>query len=837
MLKKFIFLCALLFIAIISNCNSSIDSLKIILRNADSDTLKSRTLFELSQKFKNHDSTLFYLNKLYEVTKQASFENPNDTLLIYYKGVAHASIAISYATQSKELDFAEAQIDSSVTIFSFLKENYSSKNLVRNSLHGLSVSYSILGRIAYTRGDLKAAINYYTNALEIQEQLKAEDGLAKMYNNLGLLYRQQANYSQSIIYHQKALDFFEQNGDSISIANVMVNIAVVAKEIGVYDLSLHNFFKAAEIFKKFNILSSLAATYLNIGDVYSNSSNWPKAMQNYVYAKNAYIEVKDRNGLANSFLDLGVCYTKQGYLDSALFFLSESKDIFEEIGDKIGLSGVYQELGQVYYERKSYDSALRFFQRAEKFAESIGVYLQIAKCKHSISLAYYMKGNFIKGLEYANQALSIANEYDLLLQKRDIHKTLSKLYKSQQQYEKSLQHHEEFFLLYDSINSKDITQKFSDMETLYQLEQKQREINELEKEKALKEIELTKAESTITWQRIHSYISLGVLSFLTFILFMLYIQFRAKRKSNKDLKIQYAEIHQKNEEILAQKEEIESQRNELEHQKEIMKEKSDQLEKFNWLLTDSIDYASSIQDALMPDSTIFEHFFSDHFIMYFPKDVVSGDFYWAYTKNDTIFVVLSDCTGHGVPGGFMSMLGISALTELMVREITDPADILDNLRLLVIESFKQSGKIGEHQDGMDMSLFTYKKGDSFIQFAGANHPLWLIKHEKIKTKSSFSEYKGDRMSISYHFNMKPFNSMKIEVEPNDQIYLFSDGFRDQIGGENFREKYGKENFKQLLISNSHKPMDEQKNILEDAFFRWVGANDQIDDITVIGIKI
>jgi serine phosphatase RsbU (regulator of sigma subunit) len=318
---------------------------------------------------------------------------------------------------------------------------------------------------------------------------------------------------------------------------------------------------------------------------------------------------------------------------------------------------------------------------------------------------------------------------------------------------------------------------------------------------------------------------------------MLYIQFRAKRKSNKDLEIQYAETQQKNEEILAQKEEIESQRNELERQKEIMKEKSDQLEKFNWLLTDSIDYASSIQDALMPDPKIVEHFFSDSFIMYFPKDVVSGDFYWAYTKNDTIFFVLSDCTGHGVPGGFMSMLGISALTELMVRGITDPADILDNLRLLVIESFKQSGKIGEHQDGMDMTIITYKKGDSYIQFAGANQPLWLIKNGKTKLEKNFFEYKGDRMSVSYHFNIKPFTSIKIEVDPNDQIYLFSDGFRDQIGGENYREKYGKENFKQLIINNSHKPLDEQKDIMEDAFFRWVGANDQIDDITVIGLKI
>ncbi len=291
----------------------------------------------------------------------------------------------------------------------------------------------------------------------------------------------------------------------------------------------------------------------------------------------------------------------------------------------------------------------------------------------------------------------------------------------------------------------------------------------------------------------------------------------------------------KNEEITTQKEEIESQRNELEHQKQLLKEKSEQLEKFNWLITDSIDYASSIQSALLPASEVFGRYFDDSFVMFFPKDVVSGDFYWAHPKSDSVVVALADCTGHGVPGGFMSMLGISALTELMGRRVFEPSDILNSLRLLVIESLKQTGKIGEHQEGMDISVISYEKGADYIDFSGANQPLWLVR--KSEEGYKVIEYKGDRMPISYHQRMEPFKSHRISVQKGDQIYLFSDGYRHQLGGNNFDVKFGKENFQKLILDNAHLPMDNQKNIVEDTFFRWVRGYDQLDDITVMGLRI
>lgn len=351
---------------------------------------------------------------------------------------------------------------------------------------------------------------------------------------------------------------------------------------------------------------------------------------------------------------------------------------------------------------------------------------------------------------------------------------------------------------------------------------------------AQKMIDIQEGESKVNWERIHSYMNLAVLGLLLIVLIMLYKQFREKRASNAILQAQNAEITEQNAEILYQKEEIEKQRNELESQKEELKEKNEQLERFNWLIIDSIDYASSIQAAFLPTIDVFSPFFEDQLVIYFPKDVVSGDFYWAYTINNTIVLAVADCTGHGVPGGFMSMLGMSALTELMGRHVFEPDNILNNLRKFVIQSLKQTGRIGEHQEGLEISVVTYTKGNSYIEFAGTNQPIWLVK--KMDQYFQIMEYRGNRMPISYIAKMDHFTSQKIPVSPGDQLYLFSDGYYHQLGGENFSQKFSKRRFKSLILQNAHLIMDQQKNIIEDEFFRWVSGYDQVDDITILGLK-
>jgi serine phosphatase RsbU (regulator of sigma subunit)/Tfp pilus assembly protein PilF len=804
--------------------------------NAKSDTARANLCIEISTVYKSIsiDSSLYWLNKSLSHTNNCK-KTISDSTLCYYRSLAHLEISKVYLSNNSNLDIAAHHADSAVNFVSSLILRNPPKQLRIKANSLLSSAYNTLGRINLNLGNLNKSIDYFSHALELFEAENNFEASAKMQNNLGVLHRRQSNYAKSLHCFQKALEYFTLKNDSVAIASVLTNIGSVSFDIGAFEHSLENYLKALTVFEKSGNELSLASTLQNIGGVMISTKNIKESIVYYNRALEIYRKLNNDRGIATSYLSLGISFKEQSILDSAYIYLSKSQEVYQQIGDKVGQADALKELGEVYLNQKKYRLAQRNLNQALLIAQEVDLNSVSTDVYYNLARIELYQGNFQTALEIANKALNDSKLYGLLSLQKDIYLVISTIYEKKENFESSLHYHKLYFTLYDSLYSKDRAHKFAEMETLYQLEQKQTAIAKLEKEKEIREKELKNAELQIVWQRINSYIMLGVLIFVSVILFLLYRQFRSKRFSNYVLKEQNKEILQKNEEITTQKEEIEKQRNELEYQKEQLKEKSEQLERFNWLLTDSIDYASSIQAALLPSKEIFTSYFDDQFIMLFPKDVVSGDFYWAYPKDDTIIVALADCTGHGVPGGFMSMLGISALTELMGRQVTEPSDILNNMRLLIIESLKQKGKIGEHQEGMDLAVIRYTKGSNYIEFSGANHPLWLIR--KVNDSYVILEQKGDRMPISYHHKMYPFNSHRIKVQKGDQIYLFTDGLRHQLGGDNFNDKYGKDRFRDILIQNAHLPMEDQRSIIEDSFFRWVSGYDQLDDITIVGLKI
>lgn len=268
------------------------------------------------------------------------------------------------------------------------------------------------------------------------------------------------------------------------------------------------------------------------------------------------------------------------------------------------------------------------------------------------------------------------------------------------------------------------------------------------------------------------------------------------------------------------------------------------------MITDSIDYAQRIQDAVLPSKEYMDHIMSEYFVFYKPKDVVSGDFYWIKEVNRALIVVAADCTGHGVPGAFMSMLGITLLDEqLGKRSLDDPGEILDNLRSKVKEMLAQKGHIEEQKDGMDMAIAIIDQEKKELQFAGAHNPLFLIRNSNQFTGTEavsgasmvgngfrLLEYKGDRQPIGVYWDETNFSSHRVQLLDQDTIYLFSDGLIDQYGGES-RKKYKIHRFKELLLSFQNESMDKQKELLNNAFESWRGENEQIDDVCVIGVRI
>ncbi|MBN1251273.1 MAG: SpoIIE family protein phosphatase [Bacteroidales bacterium] len=268
-----------------------------------------------------------------------------------------------------------------------------------------------------------------------------------------------------------------------------------------------------------------------------------------------------------------------------------------------------------------------------------------------------------------------------------------------------------------------------------------------------------------------------------------------------------------------------------ERTKEIRK-KNEELEVKNKNITDSIIYAKRIQDAMLPEENYMNSILKDHFIFFKPRDIVSGDYYWASLKNNKLVFAAVDCTGHGVPGAFMSMLGITLLDEIVNKKnVTEAGTILNEMRDSVIKSLKQQGKRGETQDGMDIALCSLDTQTLKMQYAGAYNPLYIIRNKEL------IKYKANRMPIGiYYKKTLPFYNNEIQLQKNDVIYLFSDGYIDQFNGET-GEKLMTTKFKEYLMQIHELPMIEQKEILENKLKEWRGSTYQVDDILILGVRI
>jgi serine phosphatase RsbU (regulator of sigma subunit) len=287
--------------------------------------------------------------------------------------------------------------------------------------------------------------------------------------------------------------------------------------------------------------------------------------------------------------------------------------------------------------------------------------------------------------------------------------------------------------------------------------------------------------------------------------------------------------------------EIVLQKDEISLQKHIVEVKHREI-------SDSINYAKRIQSALLTSQEYWDAISPNNFVIWRPKDVVSGDFHWAYqitignkqlmAEQEIAVWCASDCTGHGVPGAFMSMLGMSFLNEIVIENVNlKPADILNKLRRKIISALEHGGTGNiEQKDGMDMALCVWHKNTNVLEYAGANNPAWIIRPIKDTRAHEILELKANRMPVGYHYDTKEFTSLKFQLQKDDAIYLFTDGFVDQFGGPDGK-KYKTKKFKEMLLSIQHLNMKDQALMINKEFNDWRGNNEQIDDLCLVGIKV
>jgi serine phosphatase RsbU (regulator of sigma subunit) len=373
----------------------------------------------------------------------------------------------------------------------------------------------------------------------------------------------------------------------------------------------------------------------------------------------------------------------------------------------------------------------------------------------------------------------------------------------------------------DSLYNENTHQQLTDIQTKYETEQKEKEILILNKDNQLKALKVKEQNEAIAKQRIA--IIAFVVVFLIIIIFsvIVYRLYNRIKNANQKLAMQNAEI-------IEQKEEIQTQNNEIFDE-----------------LSQSIDYAKQIQTSILPEVSILNEQGIENFILFKPKDRVSGDFYWWTTLNEFTVITVSDCTGHGVPGAFMSFLGISFLNEIVTKEyITHPGVILRKLRKDIIKTLAQTGEEGTHKDGMDMSLLIVNHKENTISWAGANNPLWIIRANDTKEYEDLAEkieeIKPDKMPIGIYRRMDMFTAHDLQLHKDDRVYMFSDGYADQFGGPGGK-KFKSRAFKRLLAQTANLTIAEQGEVIEKTLSNWMrwegGIYQQVDDITVFGAII
>ncbi|MBN2892298.1 MAG: SpoIIE family protein phosphatase [Bacteroidales bacterium] len=325
-----------------------------------------------------------------------------------------------------------------------------------------------------------------------------------------------------------------------------------------------------------------------------------------------------------------------------------------------------------------------------------------------------------------------------------------------------------------------------------------------------------------------------------FILFLIINSFKKENLRNEEVLVE------KNAMLSSQKNEISAQRDELHFKNEEISKQQDKI-------ISSIQYAKKIQTAILPENILDKNNI-ENFILFRPRDIVSGDFYWMKSFEDKTVIAVADCTGHGVPGAFMSMLGISFLNEIVTKNnISNSGAILNELREKIKRALRQKGNIDEQKDGMDLALCIIDSKNMEMQFSGAYNSLYLIRSKQSIADNKISlgvgkhtlvtanqlelyDIKGDRQPIAIHIEETLFSTQKINIVKGDLIYVFTDGFVDQLGGEHYQKYYSK-NFKKMLLSICEKPMNEQHKILDDEIENWIGKNEQVDDILLVGIRI
>jgi serine phosphatase RsbU (regulator of sigma subunit) len=697
-----------------------------------------------------------------------------------------------------------------------------------------TVRINILNQAAYRfyTSDLEKTYRYATEADSLSEKLNYKKGKAESIRLLGIYYEEKSDFTKSLEHYQKALQIFTDEGDKTGIANCYNNIGIIHRLMGDSPRSMENFQKALRVYEELGDKTGQANTFNNIGIIFHDQGDLNKALEYYQKSYEIAEELGDRNGMSNSYINIGIVHHDLKNYPKALEYYQKSLTIVEELGDVNGIILNSINNGLMHLLIGNYQEASEFFTRGLTLSREIGSKSLVAWNYYGLGSVSLKQRRINEAYEYSKKAYSLACEIGEIELIKESAEVLSQSSASVGLYKDAYEFQVIFKAMSDSVRNEENTRRTIGLELEYKYE-KERELSKMEQEK--KEaihFETLKHQKNISRMFFFAFVMVIV------VLVLMYYNFVQKQKTNRLLKSKNNEIEEKNEELTLLNEEIRAQNEHLEKvYSEIMVQK-EQIEKSHFQITESINYAKLIQNAVLPHQEMVSILLPEHFILFKPCEIVSGDFYFIKQLRQFTLIAAADCTGHGVPGAFMSMLGIAFLNEIVRHsEIKTSAEVLTELRNKIKQSLQQSGEKGEQRDGMDMAFCAINLETMVMSFAGAHNPCWIFREDGAEQgKKRLIVLDADRTPVGVSTNEIPFTDHTIQLQKGDALYIFTDGFYTQFGGAK-KEKYQAKRLQaKLKLLQAHN-MPQQKQILEKEFEEWKGDNVQTDDVLLIGVKI
>jgi serine phosphatase RsbU (regulator of sigma subunit) len=637
----------------------------------------------------------------------------------------------------------------------------------------------VLGLAEIRIGQGTEGLKHLKSARNIYEQNNLKLKLANTQMELGKYYRNNANFS-------KAADMYLESVLTYSLENVKLKEAEAMMQLGEIQIDLgntenearDNLSKAIKIFKSNNKKPETAKALRLLAYNYLNKSDFGNAISNALEAKDRYNELGDVENATNVQSLMVQIYEKQGRKEVAQKLNAETRNRKENLKEESleNPEEHYHQLGLLYKSYNIMSSSKYNFEKSNEFAKQSNSTYYVQKNMYQLSEVYQNLGETDIAFEYLKQYSRIRDSIAKLV-------TGDKVSEASQQAK------------------------------LTKLEDKNQNLETTKKI----------VERDLSLSRLLIVVSILGALVMAVLLILLYRDRNAKRIINKKLEVKSEEVVSKN--LQLQQKTVE--------------------------ITDSLNYAKRIQSAILPLESEVISSFKDAFVFYNPKDIVCGDFYWFSNFGKFKLIASVDCTGHGVPGAFLTFLSFNLLNQIVNQQgVTKPSLIIHEVRKGLFALFNQSNKSGTPiNDGLDMSLCFIDETNRVIQYSGVYNPLWLVRNNDIKfdAESPYNEMegskgnklyeiKGDNIPINDYVNFKPYSNHIINFEPNDILYLFTDGYADQFGGPKGK-KFKYKQMQHLFLDMAEKDLSDQKSIVENTFNEWKGDLDQIDDICVIGIKL